>query len=440
VTLHEWLAVSAVLAGLLLGLPLIRSLVLRTGASAETARKSVHVAMGLGCVAFPWVFDRPLPVWILTAIVTVLLGVLRVVPSLRSGMGSALHGIKRLSYGEILFAPAVAAVFHGSQGRPILHVIPIAILTISDAACALAGTRWGKRSYGCGEGFKTVEGSLMFLVTAFLCVFPPLYFSGETDMLRAFWIALILATLAMMAEGTSDRGFDNLVVPVGCYFVLDRLLQSETPALVWRFVAVCLLMALVLWGSRWSTLSGAALLGGALLGYACAIIADWRFALPPVAVFICHIVTTRRHKLTHVFDHRLDAILAHSIGCLPWVIATELGVVPMLTGLAGVSFAMSSQLAMLDSSTLSWLGHFSAKPLRSTLKGWLVAGLPGLVWFAPEFDRLYPGLALAVFATPLLVLLLQKLRPHYRENVTGLWLIEGCMALAASLPALLIRS
>jgi hypothetical protein len=136
----------------------------------------------------------------------------------------------------------------------------------------------------------------------------------------------------------------------------------------------------------------------------------------------------------------MDAVLAHSIGCLPWVIATGLGEIPMLPGLAGISFAMSAQLAMLDSSTLSWLGHFSPKPLRSTFKGWLVAGVPGLVWFAPDYGRLFPGLAIALIATPLLVLLLQKLRPHYRENVTRLWLIEGCLALASSLPALLIRS
>jgi phytol kinase len=437
---HEWLAVAAVLAGLLMGLPLVRSIVLRTGASAEAARKSVHVAMGLGCVAFPWIFGRPLPVWVLTAIVTVLLGILRLMPSLRSGVGSALHGIKRLSYGEILFAPAVAAVFHWAQGRPLMHVIPICILTISDAAGALAGTRWGRRTYGCGDGFKSVEGSLAFLATAFLCVFLPLVCNGGVDALRAGSIALILATLAMMAEGTADRGFDNLVVPVGCYFVLDRLLQSESPVLMGRLVALAMLLALVLWGSRWSTLSGAALLGGALLGYGCAVIADWRFALPPVAVFICHVFTVRRHKLTRVFDHRLDAVLAHSIGCLPWVIATGMEAVPWQVGLAGVSFAMAAQLAMLDASTLSWLGHFSPRPFHSTLKGWLFAGLPGLVWLAPDFSVLVPGMAFAVLATQVLVMLLQPLRMRYRDNATVLWIIEGGMALAASLPALLVRS
>ncbi len=438
-TAPEWLQVSGMLAGLLLGLPLIRFLTLRSGASAETARKSVHVAMGSACVAFPWIFDRPLPVWVLAAIATALLGVLRGIPTLRSGLGSALHGIKRLSYGEVLFAPAVAAVFHGAGGEAILHVIPIAILTISDAAGALAGTRWGKRRYGCGEGFKTVEGSTIFLVTAFLCVYGPLVGFGKTDAVHAVWIGLILATLAMMAEGLSDRGFDNLVVPLGSFFVLERLLPLDAAALSGRFVAVALLLALALWGSRWSTLNGGALLGGALLGYGCAVIADWRFALPPVAVFFCHLITTRKNKLTKVFDHRLDAVLAHAIGCLPWVILAGGGTLPALTGLAGVSFAMAAQLAMLDAATLSWLGHFSPKPLRSTIKGWLIAGLPGLVWFWPDYGRLLLPAGVAMVCTLMAILLLQRIRRRYRSHATGLWLIEGFLALAASLPGFFIH-
>ena len=128
---QEWLAVAAVLAALLAGLPFLRKLCQICGAPAEVARKSVHVAMGLACVAFPWIFDRPLPVWVLAALATLPLVFLRWVPALREGIGSALHGVKRLSYGEILFAPAVAAVFDLSDGDAILYAIPVTILTVA---------------------------------------------------------------------------------------------------------------------------------------------------------------------------------------------------------------------------------------------------------------------------------------------------------------------
>ena len=111
---EEWITVAAVLAGLLLGLPLFRRIAARCGAPAEVARKSVHVAMGVVCVSFPWIFSRPLPVWVLALAATVPLLLLRCIPALRQGVGSALHGIGRISYGEMLFAPAVAAVFHRS--------------------------------------------------------------------------------------------------------------------------------------------------------------------------------------------------------------------------------------------------------------------------------------------------------------------------------------
>lgn len=439
-TTSEWLAVLEIVTGLLLGLPLIRALALRAGASPEVARKAVHVATGCTSVAFPWIFERPLPVWVLTGIVTVILGLLRVIPALRSGIGSVIHGIQRLSYGEVMFAPAVAVVFHGARGDPLLVVIPLGILTVSDAAGALAGTRWGRRRYGCGKGFKTVEGSAFFLATAFFCVFVPLLCCGRVDVVHALWISLILATLAMLAEGISDRGFDNLVIPLGCFFVLNRLLPLDTPALAGRILVIALLLALMVAGSRWSTLNGSSLLGAVLLGYGCAALADWRFALPPVAVFVCHVVTIRRYKLTKVFDHRFDVVWAHALGCLPWVVLASSATLPRLTCLAGVSFAMATQLTMVDMKTLSWLGHFSPKPLRSTLKGWLIAGLPGLVWFWPAYGRLWLPVGLALLATLLAISLLRWVRPRCRAHATGLWLSEGFLALCASLPALLIRS
>ncbi len=434
-TAGEWLGIVAVLAGLLIGLPLIRALVRWVGAGPEVARKSVHVAMGLACAMFPWFFERALPVWVMAVIATVPLMLIRVFPALRTGVGSVLHGIGRPSCGEILFAPAVALVFALAAGDRELYLIPVLVLTVADAAGALVGTRWGKRRYGVGDGFKTVEGSLIFWFTALLCVFLPLATSGRVDVAHALGIGVILGILAMMAEGISDRGFDNLVIPLGCFFVLEKLLPLEMPSLVGRLIVLVGLLVLVLSGSRWSTLNGGALLGSILLGYGCAVIADWRFALPPLAVFLCHLVTTRKHSLVGKFDHRLDAVLSHCIGCLPWVFAAEYGWVSSSQGLAGVSFAMAAQLAILDAATRDCLPQLCAFPLRSVAKGFLIAALPGLVWLWRDAGEMVFPIAAALLTMWLAVLCFQRLLCPYQGHVTGLWIIKGLLALAASSPA-----
>ena len=433
----EWRGVAAVLAVLFAGLPLIRWLTRHCGATPEVARKMIHVAMGLTCVTFPWMFTRPFPVWVLAAMATLPLAVVRSLPALRHGVGSALHGINRPSYGEVFFAPAVAAVFHLAHGNTLLYLIPILILTISDAAGALVGTHWGKLRYGSGEGFKTVEGSAIFLLTAFVCGTVPLLLDGGTDLPHALGIGLILGLLAMMAEGISDRGFDNLLLPLGCFFILEKLMPLELPALAGRVVVLALLLALVFHGSRWSTLSGGALLGAALLGYACAVLADWRFALPPAAVFLCHLFTVRKHHLTGRFDHRLDVVLSHAIGCLPWVVLPNFERVTWPAALAGISYAMGAQLAILDTATRAAIGR-SASPAASALKGLLVATLPGLIWLWPMGAYLRLPTALALLALWMAAAAFEAIRTRYHGHVTGLWVIKGLLALAASAPALLL--
>ena len=436
---QEWLAVAAVLAALLLALPVFRWLCVRCGASAEASRKTVHVAMGLACAGFPWIFDRPLPVWVLAALATLPLVLLRCVPALRQGLGSTLHGVKRISYGEILFAPAVAAVFDLSNGDALLHVIPVGILTVADAAGAIAGTKWGRRLYVCGTGKKSMEGSAVFLIVAFLCAFIPLLCFGRVEMQHALWIALTLAVLSMMAEGISDRGFDNLIIPLGCHFILARLMTSDLPHLIIRFTAAVILLGIVTGGSRHSTLSGSSLIGSALLGYGCAILADPRFALPPLAIFFSHLITTRRHRLTGILDHRLDAVISHAIGCLSWSIAVERELIDSTTGLAGISFAMAVQLAIADVATQTWLHAAKPRLLRATAKGWLVAGMPGLIWLWQDAARIAPPLAIAVLLTPLVCLLSHRAESRYRGSATKLWMIKGTLALLTSAPALLLR-
>ena len=92
---HEIIALTAVLAGLLTALPLVRLMAIRLGASVELSRKTVHVCMGLACMGFPWIFHSAWTVWILAGTASGLLIILRCVPKLRDGVGSALHGVQR---------------------------------------------------------------------------------------------------------------------------------------------------------------------------------------------------------------------------------------------------------------------------------------------------------------------------------------------------------
>lgn len=414
---REWGLVGGVLVVMFAMLPLVGGWVVRLGLSAEVGRKAV---------------------WVLAGLAVLPLVVMRFWVGFRERFGGALHGVKRVSYGELLFATAVAAVFHLAGGDGLVFGICIGILTLADAAGALAGTRWGMRRYGCGDGFKSVEGSVVFWLVAFFCVWVPLWVTGRVGVLEGVWIAIILGLLAMMAEGLSDRGFDNVVLPVGCFFVLERLLPLGVGELVVRFVVLGVLLVLVLWGSRWSTLSGAALLGSGLLGYGCAVIADWRFALPPLVVFLMHLRTTRKHGLVGRFDHRVDVVISHALGCLPWVVFFAMGWVDWRVGLAGVAFAMAVQLGLLDASTRLAVGLTGASYWRAILKGWGLAGFSGLVWLLPWDGREVMVVFAGVVGTWLALCFFVKTRERVLGNLTSLWMLKGVLSLAVSLLVLMM--
>ena len=419
-------------------LVLIRWIARLVGASSEVARKSIHVSMGLICSGFPWLFERSLPVMILACFAMISLGLIRLFPHLRSGVGSALHGIDRPSYGEVLFAPAVASVFVLAKGDQFLYLIPLFILTIADAAGALFGTRWGRRRYCCGTGFKTVEGSVIFGFTAFLCGAVPLALGGRLDLSHALWIGAILGILAMMAEGFSDRGLDNVVIPVGCFFMLEKLIALDTPSLMGRAIMLVVLLGLVLAGSRWSSLNGGALFGCALLGYGCAVIADWRFAIPPVAVFVCHVLMMRKHGLTVQIAHRLDAVLSYTMGCMPWVLVVDFKLVPASVALAGLSFAMGAQLAILITASQIFGNERIIVSIKPVLYGFLITSLPGVIWLWPDTRQFPIPITLAMLVAWLVTFIFQWIYAKYNSHVSGLWIVRGVLALAASLPALLI--
>lgn len=207
----------------------------------EMTRKVLHVGMGLVTLPLPWLFAASWPVLLLAALFALFLTTLRVSRSLRRIFGGVIDGVTRDSVGEICFPVAVGVVFLLSAGNGLLFCIPMLILALADAAAALVGTRYGRLRYATTDGHKSVEGSVAFLVVAFLGTHTPLLLFSDTDGPESLIIALTLGLLVTLLEAIAWRGLDNLFVPLGACLLLKLFLGLDLIAL-----EACLALTIVL--------------------------------------------------------------------------------------------------------------------------------------------------------------------------------------------------
>ena len=174
---------------------------------AEAARKASHVAVGVACLALPWLFADVAPVLALAIVACAGLVALRTVPWLRLRFGAALHGIARTSYGEFAFVGGVTLAFVLAHGDKPAYAAAILALSCGDAVAALVGRRFGRHPYAVGRARKSLEGSAAFFIVALsVCaVFPR---AESAAAVAAFALATTLA------EALAGDGLDNAAIPI----------------------------------------------------------------------------------------------------------------------------------------------------------------------------------------------------------------------------------
>lgn len=195
----------------------------RFRAGPETARKMLHVAMGLTLTALPWLFDSVPPVAVLCATLLGLLIATPYVPLLDRHVTTVIHGVRRRGVGEFLFPASALALFVLARGTPALFVGPMLVLTLADAAAALVGQRYGMMTYRAPGGRKSVEGSLAFAAVAFAAVHLSLLLLGDGGRAESVLIATVAAVVLAVVEAVSARGFDNVLVPLGAWGLVRGL-------------------------------------------------------------------------------------------------------------------------------------------------------------------------------------------------------------------------
>ncbi len=188
-------------AMLLVVMAAVKTLGSRYAWSAELQRKCVHVATGLYALTLPLTFSERWPVLVLIGMAGAVMLTLRLPRFAKSGFGSTLHGVERKSYGELLLALSVGFIFCFSLDNPVLYVLPITVLTLSDAAAAMIGTRYGRRLFAVEAGTKSLEGVAMFFLVTWIVAMVLLLLMTDIGRVNVVLLSLVDRGLRRAGRG-----------------------------------------------------------------------------------------------------------------------------------------------------------------------------------------------------------------------------------------------
>lgn len=202
----------------------------------EITRKYVHIITGFICLSFPFVLTSHWSVLILTVSFVFIL-----ITSMRLNLLPSINAVKRTTRGSFLF-PVVIYIcfwvysiygqhnFKGSHlavenfnrfslGGTVYYFLPILILSVCDPLAALVGKKYRLWPYKIFSDTKTIIGSAAFFISAFILSLIFLIPNCQTFS-SALGISALIALSTTLAEALSQKGFDNLFIPVTTAAVL----------------------------------------------------------------------------------------------------------------------------------------------------------------------------------------------------------------------------
>ncbi len=421
-----------VLVGLAVAVGFAKALGSRGALGPEASRKFVHVGMGVVCLTFPWLFRDAWPVWVLAAVAALALAALRYLPLLRRHLGGVLHGVDRVSWGELYFPVGVALVFTLAGGDWLRFVIPVAVLTFADAAGALIGKRFGRRTYETLESRKSVEGSLAVGAVGFLCAFLPLVLAGH-PLLPALLIGALIGQFCLLVEAISWRGMDNVFLPLAAYAQVSIYIGMSDTLLLGRLAALVTITIAAYFWRRGGLVDDCARLGAALALYFFWAVGGWPWIVAPV-VLLTSYVRLMPTVPGGVPIHNLVAVICISFGGLVWCVAHA--VAPEGPWLWAFTLSMAAQQAVIATV------RFSQGRLHWPRPAWCAMGLAqaaslhgAAFWLVDRGATIdaagyaWGGAALALATAGFVVC---ERRLQMPEDLSARWWKQGATAVVAS--------
>ena len=278
----------------------------------EWTRKFVHLGGGVVSAAFPWLFASPWPVLVLAAGALAAFELGR-----RRGLLESVTAVERPSRGEAWFPVGVALLFLVARHDHAFWLIAISALVLSDTAAALIGGSYGRLGYRVGEDRKSLEGSAIFLLVTFLAVHVTLLLATPIDRTACVLVAAQVALLLTSFEAISMRGNDNVVVPLGAYYLLVKMTPKPAASVALQLgsqIGLLALTTVLAWRTRFLTFSGA--VAAHLVLYAAWSLGGPGWVLAPLGALAGYLFVSARHGGAHgvpAGGHQVRAIYYTSV-------------------------------------------------------------------------------------------------------------------------------
>ncbi len=303
----EWKSILVVLAILCFMLLIIKILEKKLKINGEVKRKLFHTSMGLTMLILPHIFTSVFSVAILGVIALIVLYVLKNT-KLKKSFGTVLYDIERESLGEIFFVISVFLIFYLSKGDAILYSVPILILTFADSTAALIGKSYGKSNLAeFNEDTKSIEGSFMFFMVAFMATLVPLLLFTEVGREETLIISAIVGFNVALVEMISHSGNDNLLIPLTTFAFISIHIGHNVEMLrihlaIW--IAIFILVTIANRVKAWSKL---ALVEAVVIGYLTAILYGGYAIIPPLILFLTVMRFPKRqeNEKDNLYDARI---------------------------------------------------------------------------------------------------------------------------------------
>ncbi len=245
-------------------------------ANTEISRKAVHLLGGLTALSFPRLFTSHWTVLVLSLSFCAVILITK-----RKGLLKSVHDVERASHGGIYYPAAVYLIFLLSGTKPVIYFIAILVMSVSDAMAALVGGKYGVIKFDVEGNLKSLEGSIAFFFVTFLCVHLPLLLLTNVGRAESVLIACIIALLVTGFEAIALSGSDNIIVPLGTYFILAKLIVSPLNVVVWQLEILLMLIAVgLIMFVRPRLLKASGLIAMIMLNYAALSLCNYYWFLP----------------------------------------------------------------------------------------------------------------------------------------------------------------